>query len=263
MEHIVRLLARARLRRHRGDGRVPRQPHPQLLRRRLRVRRAHALRRPRTRRSAPPVRSRNAMDELDETFLVISGDVLTDIDLGAIVDAPRRTRGVGHHRLEAGREPGRVRHRHHPRRRHDRAVPREAHVGPGVLRHDQHRHLRARARGLRLHPRRRGRRLLERRVPALLDRRASRCSARSSTGYWEDVGTLEAYLRAHKDILDGQVAARHPRLPDRARACGSARAPRSRPTRMIDGPGASSATTAASRPARVLGEYTVLGADVV
>src|SRR6267378_6101278 len=30
---------------------------------------------------------RNAMDELDDTFLVISGDVLTDIDLGAIVKA--------------------------------------------------------------------------------------------------------------------------------------------------------------------------------
>src|SRR4051812_12030463 len=29
---------------------------------------------------------RNAMDELDERFLVISGDVLTDIDLGRIVD---------------------------------------------------------------------------------------------------------------------------------------------------------------------------------
>src|SRR5579872_1429063 len=28
---------------------------------------------------------RNAMDELKETFLVISGDVLTDIDLGAVV----------------------------------------------------------------------------------------------------------------------------------------------------------------------------------
>src|ERR1700733_13575811 len=28
---------------------------------------------------------RNAMDELDQPFLVISGDVLTDIDLGAIV----------------------------------------------------------------------------------------------------------------------------------------------------------------------------------
>ena len=24
-------------------------------------------------------------------------------------------------------------------------------------------------------------------------------------GYWEDVGTLEAYLRAHTDVLDGQV----------------------------------------------------------
>src|SRR3954469_566904 len=29
---------------------------------------------------------RNAMDELDERFLVISGDVLTDIDLGKVVD---------------------------------------------------------------------------------------------------------------------------------------------------------------------------------
>ena len=34
----------ARLRRHRGHRRVPREPHPQLLRRRLRVRRADALR---------------------------------------------------------------------------------------------------------------------------------------------------------------------------------------------------------------------------
>jgi mannose-1-phosphate guanylyltransferase/phosphomannomutase len=32
---------------------------------------------------------RNAADELDETFLVISGDVLTDIDLGAFVEAHR------------------------------------------------------------------------------------------------------------------------------------------------------------------------------
>jgi mannose-1-phosphate guanylyltransferase/phosphomannomutase len=31
---------------------------------------------------------RNAMDELDERFLVISGDVLTDIDLTALVEPP-------------------------------------------------------------------------------------------------------------------------------------------------------------------------------
>ena len=36
-------------------------------------------------------------------------------------------------------------------------------------------------------------------------------------GYWEDVGTLEAYLRAHKDVLDQRVAPRHPRLPDQRR----------------------------------------------
>jgi len=33
---------------------------------------------------------RNAMDELDERFLVISGDVLTDVDLSAIVDEHER-----------------------------------------------------------------------------------------------------------------------------------------------------------------------------
>ena len=34
---------------------------------------------------------RNAADELDDTFLVISGDVLTDIDLTAFVKAHRDT----------------------------------------------------------------------------------------------------------------------------------------------------------------------------
>ena len=28
-------------------------------------------------------------------------------------------------------------------------------------------------------------------------------------GYWEDVGTLEAYLSSHKDVLDGKVRALH------------------------------------------------------
>src|SRR5262245_10949484 len=37
---------------------------------------------------------RNAADELDETFLVISGDVLTDIDLTAFVDAHRAHEAV-------------------------------------------------------------------------------------------------------------------------------------------------------------------------
>ena len=111
---------------------------------------------------------------------MISGDVLTDIDLGEILDVHERDRARRHHRPDAGREPARVRHRHHPRRRLDRAVPREAHVGSGVQRHDQHRHLRARARDLRLHPR--GPHAST--SPARCSRRcsppASRCSARWS-----------------------------------------------------------------------------------
>jgi NDP-sugar pyrophosphorylase family protein len=91
---------------------------------------------------------RNAADELDDTFLVISGDVLTDFDLTTFVKAHR-----GVDRVEARREPARVRHRDHPARRQHRTVPREADVGRGVLRHDQHGDLRRRTRGLRLHPR--------------------------------------------------------------------------------------------------------------
>ena len=38
----------------------------------------------------------NARDELDERFLVISGDVLTDIDLGAVVDFHEAKGGARH-----------------------------------------------------------------------------------------------------------------------------------------------------------------------
>ena len=114
---------------------------------------------------------RNASSELDDTFLVISGDVLTDIDLTAFVEsAPRRQRHRVD-RVEARGEPARVRHRDHAARRHHRALPREADVGPGVLRHDQHRDLRARTAGVRLHPRGGGGRLLRRRVPGAARRR--------------------------------------------------------------------------------------------
>ncbi len=122
---------------------------------------------------------RNAMDQLDERFLVISGDVLTDIDLGRHRRLPRRAQGDGHHRPRPRREPARVRHRHHPRGRPHRALPREADLGPGVQRHHQHRHLRARARDLRLHRGRPAGRLLERGVPQAAGRRPARSSGPS------------------------------------------------------------------------------------
>ena len=147
----------------------------------------------------------NARDELDERFVVISGDVLTDIDLTAVVDFHAGQGRAGHHRPRVGREPPRVRHRHHPRGRLDRALPGEADLGPGLQRHHQHRHLRARARDLRLHPRGTLGGLLRARSSPPSSRPAGPSTATWPEGYWEDVGTIEAYLKAHQDILDEKV----------------------------------------------------------
>ncbi len=103
---------------------------------------------------------RNASAELDDTFMVISGDVLTDIDLTEVLKSHRDSGADAtialkrvDNPLEFGivitREDGSI-----------ETIPREAGLGTGLLRHHQHRYLRARTPGLRLHPRGRGRRLL-------------------------------------------------------------------------------------------------------
>src|SRR3974390_2529689 len=48
---------------------------------------------------------RNAMEELDDAFLVISGDVLTDIDLSAIVDFHREKKAMATIALKAMENP--------------------------------------------------------------------------------------------------------------------------------------------------------------
>src|SRR5262249_29637376 len=48
---------------------------------------------------------RNAMEELDETFLVISGDVLTDVDLGAIVEQHEAKQAFATIALKRGDNP--------------------------------------------------------------------------------------------------------------------------------------------------------------
>ena len=72
----------------------------------------------------------------------------------------------GHDRPEERPQPARVRHRRHRRGGPDRALPREAVLGPGLHGHDQHRHLRARAGGAPARPRRHAARLLEGALPA-------------------------------------------------------------------------------------------------
>ena len=245
----------ARLRRHRGHRGLPGQRHPHLLRRRVGVRRAHRLRhrgnaaRHRRVRCATPWTSSTSRSSSSPATS------LTDIDLAAIVDFHREQGGAGHHRAQGDGEPARVRHRHHPRGRLDRALPREADLGPGLQRHHQHRHLRARAGDLRLHRRRQGRST----SPATSSRPCWRTGkplfGYVAEGYWEDVGTLEAYVQAHQDVLDEPGRPRHPRLPaGRRRLAG--RGLRGRPGGQGARDRSSSATTAASRPAPTCAEYT-------
>jgi len=148
---------------------------------------------------------RNAMDALDEPFLVISGDILTDIDLGAIAKFHEERRAlatVGLTSVENPVEFGVV------ITRPDGAVERflekptwgqvfsdTVNAGVFVLEPDIFDHIepgRSVDFSSEVFPR-----LLAERRPiygAVVD------------GYWEDVGTLDAYLRAHQDVLDGKVA---------------------------------------------------------
>ncbi len=147
---------------------------------------------------------RNAMDELDERFLVISGDVLTDIDLSAIVkshDENRALATIGLVRVENPLEFGIV------ITRDDGSIERflekpswgqvfsdTINAGIFVLEPEIFDHI----------PADRSVDFSSEVFPALLEQELPIFGA-IGEGYWEDVGTLEAYLRVHKDILDSRV----------------------------------------------------------
>ena len=79
-------------------------------------------------------------------------------------------------------------------------------------------------------------------------------------GYWEDVGTLAAYLKSHQDILDERVQVQIEGFPLRP-VCGWAKAPRSTP-RCPSPDRPSSGTTASIGPGTRLGEYCTLGSNI-
>ena len=147
---------------------------------------------------------RNAMAELDERFIVISGDVLTDLDLTGIVNFHE-----GHDALAT---IGLV------------SVPDPLEFGI-VITHDDgsiERFLEKPTWGQVFSDTiNSGIFVLEPRIfdfiahdgpvdfssevfPALLEAKEPLFGAIAS-GYWEDVGTIEAYVRAHQDVLDGRV----------------------------------------------------------
>jgi len=147
---------------------------------------------------------RNAMDELDERFLVISGDVLTDLDLSAAVAFHEERKSMATIALKAMDNPlefGIVITR--PDGSIERFLEKPTwgqvfsdtiNTGVYVLEPEIFDYI------------------PEGQVdfssdvfPALLDA-GQPLYGYVAEGYWEDVGTLEAYVKAHQDVLDGKVA---------------------------------------------------------
>jgi mannose-1-phosphate guanylyltransferase/phosphomannomutase len=148
---------------------------------------------------------RNAAEELDETFLVISGDVLTDIDLTAFVEA-HRARGVvasiALKRVENPLDFGIVITRPDGSIERFLEKPTWGEVFSDTINTGIY--------------------VLEPSIfdeipygevvdfssdvfPAVLAAGGA-IHGHVAEGYWEDVGTTEAYLRAHADVLDARVA---------------------------------------------------------
>ena len=205
MEHIVDAAAAARLRRDRRHrrlhGRTPSAPTSATAPSSA----CGWSTPPRRRRSAPPARSATpwtSSTSASSSSPATCSPTSTSRKVVAFHEERSALATIG---LVARREPARVRHRHHPGGRLHRALPGEADLGPGVQRHHQHRHLRARTRDLRLHRGRHARSTSPARSSPPCSRTGKPLYGAVAEGYWEDVGTLDAYVRAHKDVLDGKV----------------------------------------------------------
>ncbi len=202
---------------------------------------------------------RNAMAQLDDPFLVISGDVLTDIDLTKIVSFHEQ-RGalatIGLYSVEDPLEFGIV------ITHEDGSVERFLEkptwgqvfsdtVNTGIFVLDPQ--------VFGFIPADRPVDFSSEVFPALLEAGKPIFGA-VVDGYWEDVGTLDAYVRAHKDVLDGKVAVDIPgfALQDGVWLGEGAEV---HPDATVVGPAVIGENCRVEAGAR-LGEYTVLGGNV-
>ena len=191
---------------------------------------------------------RNAADELDDTFLVISGDVLTDIDLTAFVKAHRDAGAAAsialkhvENPLEFGiviTQPDGTIERFLEKPTWGEVFSDTINTGIYVLEPEVFEYIDAGE-------------VVDFSgdvFPALLAD-GHTLHGHVAEGYWEDVGTLEAYIRSHADVLDQRVQVEidgfqlGDRPLDRHRR-------RDQPRGAHRGAGRRSATAAASRPAR-------------
>lgn len=202
---------------------------------------------------------RNAMSVLDDRFLVISGDVLTDVDLSAIVahhddHKALATIGLVHvdNPLEFGivitNEDGAI-ERFLEKPSWGQVFSDTINTGIFVLEPEIFDYI----------PPGRPVDFSSEVFPRLLEDERPIFGA-VADGYWEDVGTLQAYGKAHKDILDGRVDVEIPgfRL---ANGVWLGEGSDVDPTAQIVGP-ALIGENCRIGPGVRLGEYTVLGANV-
>jgi mannose-1-phosphate guanylyltransferase/phosphomannomutase len=147
---------------------------------------------------------RNAMDELDDTFLVISGDVLTDIDLSEIVAFHKDRKALATIGLKAVENPldfgivithedGSI-ERFLEKPSWGEVFSDTVNTGIFVLEPEIFDWIEA---GVAVD-------FSSDVFPQLLEAGKPLYGA-VAEGYWEDVGTLDAYVKAHQDVLDGKV----------------------------------------------------------
>lgn len=203
---------------------------------------------------------RNAMDELDETFLVISGDVLTDVDLSAVVRAHhehdafasialKRVENPVEFGIVITHEDGTI-ERFLEKPTWGQVFSDTINTGIYVLEPGVFDYIPA---GEIVD-------FSEEVFPAMLDD-GRKLYGSVIDGYWEDVGTLEAYRVAHEDILDGRVKVDIPGFKLRDDVWLGENADLS-PGAVVEGPVVVGDNCRIEAGA-VLRPYTVLGDDVV
>jgi mannose-1-phosphate guanylyltransferase len=149
-----------------------------------------------------------ALDHLDETFLVLNGDILTDLDLTALIKFHRRQGAIGTialTRVADARPFGLVETEDDGRilafrEKPTELVPGTVNAGTYVL---EPRALAEVPRGVMVS--------IERETfPGLIEA-GEPLFAFPSDCYWRDLGTPEAYLQAHFDALEGKMGGHHAR----------------------------------------------------
>jgi mannose-1-phosphate guanylyltransferase/phosphomannomutase len=203
---------------------------------------------------------RNAADELDDTFLVIAGDVLTDVDLTGLVAAHRASGALGTIALKRVEDPvefGIVITAEDGRIERFLEKPTWGQVFSDTINTGIY--------------------VLEPRIfdfiasgevvdfssdvfPTALEK-GELLRGHVIDGYWEDVGTLDAYLQAHQDLLDGLVRVDIEGFTIRENVWLGEGAEVD-PDARVDGPAIIGPNCRIEAGAHV-GDHTVLGGDVV